>query len=84
MPYCNRGIARKNLGDLDGAAKDYSEAIRLNPGFINAYRNRGNIWWAKGDFYSAIVDYQKYFDLGGTDENARQYLERAKKKITKR
>ena len=31
--------------------------------------------------YSAAADYQKYFDVGGTDEIVRQYLNDAKKKI---
>jgi tetratricopeptide (TPR) repeat protein len=84
LAYFNRGIARKNLGDLDGAIQDYTEAIEIKRNYNNAYRNRGNAWWHKGDFHSAMIDYQKYLDLGGTDENVTEYLERAKKKVTKR
>ena len=29
--FNNRGIARYNKGDFDGAIKDYEEAIRLDP-----------------------------------------------------
>jgi tetratricopeptide (TPR) repeat protein len=29
--YCNRGIARKDKGDLDGPIADYNQAIRLKP-----------------------------------------------------
>ena len=29
--YYNRGLARKNLGDITGANQDFEEALRLNP-----------------------------------------------------
>lgn len=79
--YNNRGIARKNRGDIDGAIMDYSEVIRLKPDYAETYANRGNAWWAKDDYYSAAVDYQKYFDLGGVDERVRKRLNDAKEKI---
>jgi tetratricopeptide (TPR) repeat protein len=41
VPYNNRGVARSDKGDLDGAIKDYAEAIRLKPDFALAYYNRG-------------------------------------------
>ncbi len=40
-------------GDLDGAIADYNEAIRLNPQYANAYNNRGEAYFAKGDFKHA-------------------------------
>ena len=39
--FYNRGVARKDKGDLDGALADYNEAIRLQPDFAEAFNNRG-------------------------------------------
>ena len=41
----------------DRALADYSEAIRVDPGNVNAFDNRGNTWKAKGDSDRAIADY---------------------------
>jgi tetratricopeptide (TPR) repeat protein len=68
MAYNNRGNAGDDKGDLDGALKDYTEAIRLKPDDATAYYNRGIARRAKGDPAStkaAIADFQKYLDLGG-------------------
>jgi tetratricopeptide (TPR) repeat protein len=82
-PYHNRGATHLRKGDLDGAVKDYTEAIRLKPDFALAYYNRARIWNQKEDYYAAVADFQKYLDMGGTNERARQYLNDAKKKIGK-
>ena len=62
--YYNRALARDRQ-DYEGKIADYSEAIHINPQFASAYYNRGNARKAKGDIKGAIVDYQKYLDLGG-------------------
>ncbi len=43
-------------GDLDGALKDYTEAIRLKPDLAEAYNNRGVARAAKGDPDGALKD----------------------------
>ena len=73
--YNNRGIARAAKGDLDGALRDYAEAIRLKPDYANAYCNHGAARAYKGNSAStkaAIADYQKYLDLGGGIRNGNQ------------
>jgi tetratricopeptide (TPR) repeat protein len=52
--FNNRGIARKDKGDLDGAIRDSNEAIRLQPHYANAFNNRGTACQAKGDLDGAI------------------------------
>lgn len=39
--------------------RDYNKVVQLNPGFIYAYFNRGNIFCAQRDFRAAIADYNE-------------------------
>jgi tetratricopeptide (TPR) repeat protein len=55
--YNNRGNARANKGDKDGAIEDYTVAIRLKPGYADPYYNRGHLRADKGDQDGAIEDY---------------------------
>ncbi len=41
------------------AIRDYDSVIQLNPEFIYAYFNKGNIYCARKDFRSAIQEYTK-------------------------
>lgn len=47
--YNKRGVAKATIKDYAGAFSDYSKAIALQPGFYNAYINRGNLWVYLGD-----------------------------------
>jgi tetratricopeptide (TPR) repeat protein len=57
--YLRRGHDSEFQGDLDGAIRNYSEAIRANPKIYDgwAYKCRGDVHLEKGDFESAIRDY---------------------------
>jgi tetratricopeptide (TPR) repeat protein len=55
--YFARAFSKVEVGDMDGAIADYTEAIRLNPEFATAYSNRGVVRYNKGDMDGAIVDY---------------------------
>jgi tetratricopeptide (TPR) repeat protein len=59
LAYYNRGIARYNLGDKQGAIEDYSQAITLHPSLAEAYSNRGNTRASLGDREGAISDYDR-------------------------
>src|SRR5271166_1076835 len=61
--YYNRGNAKDNKGDSDGAIADYSKAIELKPDYANAYYNRGVAKQAKSDLDGAIADYSKAIEL---------------------
>jgi tetratricopeptide (TPR) repeat protein len=50
----SRGVARED--DVQ-AIEDYTEAIRLNPDYLQAYYNRGFIRGTRGDFGGAIEDF---------------------------
>jgi tetratricopeptide (TPR) repeat protein len=47
----------KRVYDYDLILRDYETVIRLNPDFVYAYFNRGNIRFLQKDFRSAIADY---------------------------
>jgi tetratricopeptide (TPR) repeat protein len=76
------GLLKARNRDFDGAINDYSEAIRLDPMFADAFYNRGAAKAAKGDVDEAIEDYSRaiaidprhsraYFSRGRVREEAR-------------
>ena len=56
-------LQEDDLGDHNGAIKDYDKAIELNPNDIDAYYNRGIARSDLGDHNSAIEDYDKVIEL---------------------
>ena len=68
--FYNRGLARFNKGDWDGALADYNEAIRLKPGNPSNFNNRGITRYNKGDFDGAIADYDEAIRLKPDHGNA--------------
>ena len=61
-------------GDYDQAIADYTEAIRLNPEYAEAYCNRGVAYWEKGNDDKAIADFTEAIRLN--PEYARAYQNR--------
>ena len=45
-------------GDYDGAIADFTEAIRLAPNYVYAYKQRGVAYSRKGDYDRAIADFE--------------------------
>jgi tetratricopeptide (TPR) repeat protein len=58
-----RGLAKNDKGDLDGAIADYNHALELDPKFIRAFGNRGEARRTKGDMDGAITDYSRVIEL---------------------
>ncbi|MDO4755604.1 MAG: tetratricopeptide repeat protein [Parabacteroides sp.] len=48
---------QKRAYEHEMISRDYDMVIKLNPGFIYAYLNRGNLRCAQRDFLAAIEDY---------------------------
>jgi tetratricopeptide (TPR) repeat protein len=56
----NKGIDdTKRIYDYDLILRDYETVITLNPEFVYAYFNRGNLRFAQRDYRLAIADYDK-------------------------
>ena len=74
----NRANSTKNPAEkqreYDKAVGHYTEAIDLNPEYVDAYNNRGVAYRNKGEFDLAIQDYTKAIDLN--PEYAEAYCNR--------
>jgi len=71
-----RGIALAQLGRGDEAARDYREAIRLDPQMADAYRNLGHLEWTERHPDPAREALKKALDLSPDDPYAHYYLGR--------
>ena len=61
--YNNRGAAKRELGDYEGAKSDYDKAINLNPEYAAAYKNRARAKKALGQHEAAKADFEKAKEL---------------------
>jgi len=61
--YWLRGNLEKRNGDLKNALSDYSEAIRLNPQYPDAFYNRAATLDASGNLRAALSDYDQALKL---------------------
>lgn len=74
--YYRRGFYRDNSRDIDGAMKDYSKSIRLNPRYAYAYLGRGDMHMLRNEVELAREDYQNVVELDTAireSGNCRQY-----------
>ncbi|MFP3043153.1 tetratricopeptide repeat protein [Treponema primitia] len=80
----DRGGDAYNRKEYDTAIREYTEAIKLNPNYMEAYNDRGMAYRAKGDNDRAIADYTQairinpnyalvYVNRGVAYENKRDY-----------
>ena len=61
--FNNRGLARSEKGDLEGALRDFNKAVRLKPDDAVGLSNRGATRQAKGDLEGALRDFNKAIRL---------------------
>lgn len=61
--YFRRGYRATHEGHKENAVKEYTEAIRLDPDYVHAYNNRGNLYRSFGEREKALKDYNKAIEL---------------------
>ena len=66
-----RGYIKINIEDYEGAIKDFSKAIELDPENPEHFKGRGNAKDLKDDIEGAKLDFDKAGELG--DEEAKQW-----------
>ena len=54
--HTGHGVGLANLGRIDEAIAEHTQALALVPDFAIALGNRASAWNAKGDFAAAIAD----------------------------
>ncbi|MEQ8268046.1 MAG: tetratricopeptide repeat protein [Parvibaculum sp.] len=59
----NRGVAYKNVGDLDAAVADYTAALRIVPRDALVFQNRANARREMGDYGPALQDIEQAIEL---------------------
>jgi tetratricopeptide (TPR) repeat protein len=61
--YNDRAVVYDAKGDYDRAIADYDEAIRLAPKIGVIHRNRGRVYFHRGDFTAAAANFLNANDL---------------------
>ena len=76
--YFNRAFNKSKEGDHNGAIKDYTKVIKINPKEANAFYNRGLAKKNINDFSGAIKDFTSSLKINPNDKEA--YYMRGKSK----
>ena len=79
MGYFLRGVALDRGGKADDAIAAYEAAIARDGTFIDAHKNLAILCTTQNPMYSnkertqkALKHYERYFELGGEDEELQQ------------
>ena len=61
--WYSRAVAWNKSGQADSAIADYTSAIAVDPGYGEAYVNRGNIRFSRNDYAAALDDYNRAAEI---------------------
>jgi len=64
-------------GKTEEAIEAYSEAIRLNPYYADAYYERGYAYYKNGIYYAALRDYYKETNTAKSTPDSTSYYQNA-------
>lgn len=70
LMYKERGNIKSDAGDKQGAIKDYTKAIEIDPTYVTAYYNRAIVKSSMGNKKGAIKDYSKVIELDSLKSGA--------------
>lgn len=59
----NRGLGYLKNDELDLAEKDFDAALKINPRYVFAWDNLGDVWRARGLFDRAVEQYNKAIEV---------------------
>ncbi|MBD2130419.1 DnaJ domain-containing protein [Microcoleus sp. FACHB-1] len=79
--YYVRAVAKALEKDYQGAVADYTEAIELNPHFVEAYIKRGATLYKMGDARGALKDCSQALRINPNSSGAYYYQGRARYKL---
>jgi tetratricopeptide (TPR) repeat protein len=67
----NKGLEFEKTGDLESAIKCFTEALLLDPVYVNAYSSRGNVYSKMGEQFTeyALADFNMALLLDPKHEN---------------
>ncbi len=83
LAYFNMGIAYTQTKNLNEAGKSFQKTIELDSTFAQAYRNLAIIDYIKGDYKSALFNFEKLLTLTD-DENVRKTVMKDVEELRKR
>jgi Flp pilus assembly protein TadD len=63
LAYNDRGMAKHELKDLDGALADYNKCVEVDSLYEEAYSNRGIVAAVRGDQQAAMKDFDKAISI---------------------
>jgi len=81
-----RGIEKTRKGDMQGALKDFTEVLKLDPKHADAYFRRGYLLMRNGDLNAAAHDYVNALKIDPNHPNAsmmKEMLKRAKEMLAR-
>ena len=78
LDYYNRGLLHTQAKEYRRAIKDYSEALKLNPRFVDAYLKRCEMRYKMGDNKGVLTDCQEILGIDPTVAKAYYYQGRAR------
>jgi tetratricopeptide (TPR) repeat protein len=66
----DRGLAAHKQGNTQEAIAQFTQAIKLDPNYTDAYNNRGNAYYDLDDYDKAIADYAQAIKIDPGDADA--------------
>lgn len=66
----NLGCAKERLGDREGALREYTRSVQLNPAYALGYKDRAGLLNSWGKVREALRDFDRAILLNPTDSDA--------------